>query len=72
MILGVGCDIVKIQRLAEKADGIAARILTDKEQNEYCACHGHRKLEYLAEGLPRKRLCIKYFMVKENYVTSKC
>ncbi|MBD8069674.1 holo-ACP synthase [Bacillus sp. PS06] len=51
MIVGIGIDIVeldRIKKIAERQKKFISRILTEKEINKYHQYTGHRQIEYLA------------------------
>lgn len=59
MITNIGCDIVKIERLATKKDQIAKKIFSDKEYKQYQSYKGYRQLEFLAGRFAAKEAIYK-------------
>ncbi|WP_100406104.1 holo-ACP synthase [Bacillus solitudinis] len=62
MIIGIGIDIVEIQRvekLAKKQSRFVERILTDKEQSMYNNYSPNRKIEFLAGRFAAKEAFVK-------------
>lgn len=64
MILGVGCDIVKIARMNDK---LATRILSEAEKERYETYEGQTAIEYLAGRFAAKEAIFK--ALPENDVT---
>lgn len=64
MIVGVGCDIVAIERLAEKKS-LAKRILTKKEYEVYEQLSGQRQNEYFAGRFAAKEAVFKAMNQKD-------
>lgn len=61
MIIGVGCDIVEINRLKQNQKVLAKRILSENEYMCYNAYKDERKLEYLAGRFAAKEAVVKAF-----------
>lgn len=59
MIVGVGCDIVAINRLKQNQEAMAKRILSKKEYECYHSYHHERQLEYLAGRFAAKEAVVK-------------
>lgn len=59
MIIGVGCDIVAINRLKQNQEAMAKRILSKKEYLCYHSFHNERQLEYLAGRFAAKEAIVK-------------
>lgn len=59
MIVGVGCDLIKINRLYKNQAKFAARILHENELKQYHCFHNHRQLEFLAGRFAAKEAIIK-------------
>ena len=59
MIIGIGCDIVEISRLAHRQEGLAKKILTVKEYQLYLSYRKSRQLEFLAGRFAAKEAIIK-------------
>ena len=59
MIVGVGCDIVEIQRLSKHQEKLASRILTKNEYRLYQQYDVNRQLEFLAGRFAAKEAIIK-------------
>lgn len=59
MIHGIGCDIVQINRLLDKQDDFANKILTSNEKNVYDTYHKQRQLEFLAGRFAAKEAIFK-------------
>lgn len=59
MIHGIGCDIVQINRLKEKQNEIAHKILTKGERELYDTYSQNRQLEFLAGRFAAKEAIFK-------------
>lgn len=59
MIVGVGCDIVKINRFSQNTEALAQRILSNKERELFYTYSNQRQLEYLADHFAAKEAIIK-------------
>lgn len=59
MICGVGCDIVKIERLKQNQDQLAQRILSAREHVMYSSFTGVRQLQFLAGRYAAKEAIFK-------------
>lgn len=60
MIVGVGCDIVEIKRIDELlAKGLAQRILTDQEYQQFKLLPASRQAEWLAGRFAAKEAVYK-------------
>ncbi len=72
MLLGVGCDIVEIQRIekAMKKESFL-RILTVNEKKIYEQLEGRRKIEWLAGRFAAKEAVIKAVYRYKPYLLSQ-
>ncbi len=59
MIVGVGCDIVKISRLIKNSDEIAERVLHHDELVIYHSYDNKRRIEFLAGRFAAKEAVYK-------------
>lgn len=59
MITGIGCDIVKIERLKQNHAKIALRILSVSELELYQSFNGERQLQFLAGRFAAKEAIFK-------------
>lgn len=64
MIIGIGCDLVEIERLKANQDALAKRLLTIKEYETYLSFRGHRALEFLAGRFAAKEAIFKAIKMK--------
>ena len=56
MIVGVGCDIVKINRFSQNTEALAQRILSNKERELFYTYSNQRQLEYLQSNQPHNSM----------------
>lgn len=64
MIIGIGIDIVELARIGkqiEAGEGLAKRVLTETELNQYRSLTIHRKVEFLAGRFAAKEAVSKAF-----------
>lgn len=64
MIIGIGIDIVELARIGkqiEAGEGLAKRVLTEAELNQYRSLTIHRKVEFLAGRFAAKEAVSKAF-----------
>lgn len=59
MVVGIGCDIVEINRFQRNTEALALRILSKKEQELFYTYSNHRQLEYLAGHFAAKEAIVK-------------
>ncbi len=59
MIVGIGCDIVEIERIVKKKDRHSSRILTDAERAIFDSYSGKRQNEFLAGRFAAKEAIFK-------------
>ncbi|MCI6272547.1 MAG: 4'-phosphopantetheinyl transferase superfamily protein [Erysipelotrichaceae bacterium] len=59
MIVGIGCDIVKVNRLIKKRDEIAKKVLSKEEYIIYISYDDKRKLEFLSGRFAIKEAIFK-------------
>ncbi len=59
MIIGIGCDIVKLSRFEKKQEELAGKVLTLREKACYDKLSQKRKLEYLAGRFAAKEAIFK-------------
>lgn len=69
MILGIGCDIVKIARVTFNEERLAYRILTKKELEMYETFHGKRAQEFLAGRFAAKEAIFKALSVEDLVIS---
>lgn len=72
MLLGVGCDIVEIQRIEKAMEKESfLRILTTNEKKIYEQLEGKRKIEWLAGRFAAKEAVIKAVYRHKPYLLSQ-
>ncbi|MDF9824716.1 holo-[acyl-carrier protein] synthase [Breznakia sp. PF5-3] len=59
MIIGIGCDIVEIDRIKDKQEELAKRILTQAEYQLYKSYAVKRRLEFLVGRFAAKEAIFK-------------
>ncbi|MGN1276365.1 MAG: holo-ACP synthase [Floccifex sp.] len=58
-MIGIGCDIVQINRIQSNKEALAKRILSKKEKEQYDQYKGQRQLEFLAGHFAAKEALVK-------------
>ncbi|MDO4500559.1 MAG: holo-ACP synthase [Erysipelotrichaceae bacterium] len=59
MIIGVGTDLVNMERLLPKQEDLAKKILTENEYATYKTLSTHRKIEFLGGHFAAKEALVK-------------
>lgn len=59
MIIGIGCDIVSMNRIRKQKEEFYKRILTPKEQSLYLEFSSSRRIEFLAGRFAAKEAIYK-------------
>ena len=66
MIIGIGCDIIKISRLKNKEEKFLSLVLSENEQKIYNSRKGKQKLQFLAGRFCAKEAIIKALPKKDT------
>lgn len=61
MIIGIGCDIVSIDRIKKHQEALAKKVLTTNEYAVFDSLKNQRRSEYLAGRFAVKEAIIKAF-----------
>lgn len=72
MIIGIGCDIVKLERIEKAMDNPGfLRILTEKEAALFDSLKSHRQVEWIAGRFAAKEAIVKAIASVEDMVLSQ-